>query len=518
SKSGNTIIVTQAVNSYLNITVSNQVLFATAINEISAKGVSYGNSTAKKDEKIMVEFLSPNTNKPLHLGHIRNGALGMSISKLLETTGARVIKANLINDRGIHIAKSMLAWKIWGNNNTPKSTGAKGDHFVGDWYVKFSQELDRNPELINQAQEMLKQWEDGNPDIIALWKKMNSWVYEGFNDTFKKLGLEFDQTYYESETYKLGKSVVAEGLKRNVFQKEKNNAITAILPADQFGVEKDGVNKKVTLIRPDGTSVYITQDLGTTKMKFEENNLTRAIFVVGSEQEYHFKVLFSLLSKLGFAWADKCYHLSYGMVYLPDGKMKSREGKTVDADDLFDSMKNLAIEEIEKRHKDNELSQTETEQRASAVALGAINYYLLQASSRQDIHFDPKTSISFDGNTGPYCQYTYARAYSILEKNKEMRETPDFSLLGNNEELLLIQKLINFPEQINIAANELNPVKLASAIYETAKAFNQFYQKHSILNEEVKPLAAARLELVRCTSSVIKKGLSLLNIETLNRM
>lgn len=506
-----------ATGPYLNVKIRNIELFSVAINNVLNKQLDFGNSLVNKSEKIMVEYLSPNTNKPLHLGHVRNGALGMSMSLILESSGAKVIKANLINDRGVHICKSMLSWKKWGDGATPESMKMKGDHFVGYWYVRYAKEAEKNPELENEIHEMLVKWEKGDPETVSLWKKMNAWVYEGYEETFKSLGLEFDKFYYESNTYKLGKELVETGVTKGIFRKDEKGAIVVDLPADEFGVEKDGTSKKATLIRKDGTSIYITQDLETARLKFEENNLTKSIYVVGSEQDYHFKVLFKLLNMLGFSWANNCFHLSYGMVYLPEGKMKSREGKVVDADDLVDGMIDLAKEEIKKRDKDNKLISEEIEKRAKVVADAAIKYYLLQYSPRQDIYFDPKSSISFEGNTGPYCQYTYARAKSILEK-ASIEKTADFSKLGNTEELILINKIMNFPLQLELAALDLNPTKVVQAIYEIAKAFNQFYQKHQVLNLDDEELVKARLYLVEATSIAIKKGLSLLNIGVLEKM
>ncbi len=506
-----------AAGPYLNIKIKNDVLFPTVIGEIFSQKEAYGNTKNLLSERIMTEYLSPNTNKPLHLGHLRNGALGMAVSNILEANGAKVIKSNLVNDRGIHICKSMIAWQKWGNDSSPQSMNMKGDHFVGYYYVKFSQEVKNDPNLDKEAQDMLIKWEHNDPETLELWQKMNAWVFAGFADTYAKLGLKFDVEYHESETYKLGKKLVDTGVQKGVFVQEPTGAITATLPEAEFGVEKNGALKKATLIRNDGTSVYITQDLETAKLKFDQFDLTQSIYVVGSEQDYHFKVLFQLLKMLGFPWAPKCHHLSYGMVYLPEGKMKSREGKVVDADDLIDEMKMLAKDEIIKRHTDKKLPESEIDSRASKVAIAAINYYLLQFSPRQDIHFDPKASLAFEGNTGPYCQYTYARAISILNKNDNTAKS-DLGLLGNDDELILLNKLVAFPTQIEEAARDYNPSKITTALYEIAKSFNQFYQKNQVLNLEDKPLSAARVELVNATAITIKKGLALLNIETLMEM
>ena len=508
-----------AAGPYINIKIKNEILFPSISQQIENENEKFGDSTELKAEKIMVEYLSPNTNKPLHLGHVRNGALGMATARILESANAQVIKADLVNDRGIHICKSMLAWQKWGNDETPESTNIKGDHFVGKYYVKYSIEAEKNPGLEKEAQEMLIKWEHDDPEIISLWKRMNSWVLEGFQETFAKFGWGFDKTYYESNTYKLGKQLVEDGVEKGIFTKEENGSITAALPAEEFGIEKDGTTKKATLIRKDGTSIYITQDLETTRLKFDENNLDKAIWVVGSEQDYHFKVLFKLLKMLDFAWADKCFHLSYGMVYLPEGKMKSREGKVVDADDLLTSMIELAAEEIKKRDPESKVSTIDLLERSRIVADAAIKYYLLQFSPHQDIHFDPKASLSFEGNTGPYLQYTYARATGILGKMAVDKSIePNLSLLGNLEELVIANKLIDFPDQIKHAIKELNPARVASATYEIAKAFNTFYQKHPVLNAENEELASARMMLVKSVAITIKKGLYLLNIQTLERM
>lgn len=508
-----------ATGPYINIKLKNEILFSDVINNVLVSGQQIGDSTTNSNERVMIEYMSPNTNKPLHLGHLRNGALGMAVANILQSSGAEVIKANLVNDRGVHICKSMLAWLKWGENSTPESWKMKGDHFVGHWYVKFAQELDNDPSLDAQAQEMLQKWEAGDPEVIDLWKKMNGWVLGGFSETYKTLNFDFDKEYFESNTYKLGKKMVEDGVNRGIFSRAENGSIVATLPEDEFGVEKDGALKKTTLIRADGTSVYITQDLETAKLKFNENNLTESVYVVGSEQEYHFKVLFKLLEMLGFSWAKKCFHLSYGMVYLPDGKMKSREGKVIDADELVAEMRGLAKEEIVKREANNDLDEDELNNRANIVADAAIKYYLLQFVSKQDIHFDPKASLSFEGNTGPYCLYTYARAKSILAKSgiDDFSEI-DFSALGTIEERVLINSLMNFDVSLQKAAEEMSPAKLVAAVYEIARAFNQFYHAQQVLNIDDLNLKKARLQLVESASIVIQKGLNLLNIQVIEKM
>jgi arginyl-tRNA synthetase len=469
----------------------------------------------------MVEYLSPNTNKPLHLGHLRNGALGMSVARLYEATGHWVVKANLINDRGVHICKSMLAWQRWGYESTPESVGKKGDHFVGNWYVRFAQEADRDADLENQVQQMLLLWEAGDRETVDLWKTMNDWVYDGFSRTYENFGLEFDVFYYESNTYKLGKDVIQKGLAAKVFAKDAHGNTVFQLPAKEFGQEKNGEAKKVTVLRPDGTSLYITQDIATSILKIEEHSLNFSIYVVGSEQEYHFKCLFQILADIGYEWAKDCYHLSYGMVYLPEGKMKSREGKIVDADDLIAEIKKLAENEIRQRNPQGTLSDNEVKSRAEKIGIGAVKFYLLRVRPTQSINFDPAESISFDGFTGPYCQYAYARIFGILGKAGSTGlelENVDFAQLGNPEEWQLLQKLIEFPAEVEGATRELNPSRVAVHIFNTAKAFNQFYNKHPVIKAENDKLVNARLALIKATAVVLKKGLNLLGIAVLENM
>ena len=506
---------------YLNIRLLPGVLFGEFCSEIISKNTKYGESSFGKGIRGMVEYLSPNTNKPLHLGHLRNGALGLSISRILETTGHRVVKANLVNDRGVHICKSMLAWKRWGIGSTPESEGLKGDHFVGSWYVRFAQEAVENQTLEDDVQTMLQQWEADDPETLKLWETMNTWVYDGFAETYKNFGLEFDVFFYESDTYKMGKDVIQKGLEEHVFSKDDHDNTVFHLPVAEFGQEKGGEAKKVTLLRPDGTSLYITQDVATSILKIEEHKLYFSIYVVGSEQEYHFKCLFQILDALGYEWAKDCHHLSYGMVYLPEGKMKSREGKIVDADILIAEMKKLAADEIRQRDPEGRLSDDEINHRAEKIGIGAVKFYLLRVRPTQTINFDPAESISFDGFTGPYCQYAYARISGILTKAQNSvtdLEGCDFSLLGNPEELLLLQKLIQFPEEIHDAVQGFNPSKIAVHIFNTAKAFNQFYNKHHVLRAGNETLVTARLALIKATAIVLKKGLNLLGIEVLENM
>ena len=506
---------------YLNLTVFPASLFGDICSEIISADSNYGESSTGHNKRVMVEYLSPNTNKPLHLGHLRNGALGMSVARLYKSTGHRVVKANLINDRGVHICKSMLAWQRWGDGSTPDSAGKKGDHFVGEWYVRFAREADRDADLENQVQQMLQQWESGDRDTVDLWETMNSWVYDGFSQTYRNFGLEFDVFYYESNTYKLGKDVIQKGLEAKVFVKDAHGNTVFQLPAKEFGQEKNGAAKKVTVLRPDGTSLYISQDIATSILKIEEHNLNFSIYVVGSEQEYHFKCLFQILAGLGYQWAQDCYHLSYGMVYLPEGKMKSREGKIVDADDLLDEIKKLAEEEIRRRDADEKLSDADVKNRAEKIGIGAVKFYLLRVRPTQSINFDPAESISFDGFTGPYCQYAYARIFGILEKAGPSHlnlESADFSQLGNTEELQLLQKLIEFPAEVEGAVSELNPSRVAVHVFNTAKAFNQFYNKHQVIQAGNEQLVSARLALIKAAAVVLKKGLNLLGIEVLENM
>jgi arginyl-tRNA synthetase len=515
------IVSAAAAGPYINFRLANRVFFGGVIDVILAAGGRYGDAPVGRDRRVMVEYLSPNTNKPLHLGHLRNAALGISVSRMLEATGHRLVKSILINDRGVHICKSMIAWERFGNGATPASEGVKGDHFVGKWYVRYAIESEKDSTLENSIQDMLKRWEEGDPQTVDLWKRMNQWVYDGFAETYRSFGMDFDVFYYESDTYKLGKDVIAEGMEKGVFTRDERGNTVYPLPEKQFGLEKNGASKKVTVLRPDGTSLYITQDIGTAILKVTQHHLDSSVYVVGSEQEHHFKCLFSMLAALGYAWASNCYHLSYGMVYLPEGKMKSREGKVVDADDLIAGMVELAEEEIRRRDPERKLSDAEVRQRAAVIGTGAIKYYLLRVRPTQSINFDPAESISFDGFTGPYCQYAYARIFGILEKagQRGMEGGPaDLALLGNIEELLLLKMLIQFPEEVASGVAEYNPSRVAVHVFNTAKAFNQFYNKHTVLQAGSNELTSARLALIRATAAVLKRGLNLLGIDVLENM
>lgn len=501
---------------YINLKLVNQAL-SSVIEEVLDKNDDFGKSEIGKRGKVMIEYLGPNTNKPLHLGHARNGSLGVAISNILKKTGFEVLKALIINDRGVHICKSMLAYQKWGENSTPESSRRKGDHFVGHWYVRYNQELQNNQELENEVQEMLKKWEEGDRETLTLWEKMNEWVYEGWKTTLLEMGFDFDVTDYESETYKLGKDIIESGIKKGIFEKNGNGAVIFNLSEEEFGLDKHGNAKKVTLIRPDGTSVYITQDIGTAVSRAEKNNLDRMIYVVGSEQAYHFQCLFKILKSLGYEWAKNLFHLSYGMITLPEGKMKSREGKVVDTDDLILEIKNLSKKEIRKR--DTKIKEDELEERAEKIAIGAIKFYFLRVGSNQDIEFNPEESVSFDGFTGPYCQYAYARIASILRKAEDIGKNINFEILGNNfEERELIKKIIKFPDLIKKSALEYNPSIIAVNAFETAQLFNKFYQKHPVLNAESEELRNSRLALIKAVQMTLKNGLNLLGIETLDKM
>jgi arginyl-tRNA synthetase len=515
------IVEFSAAGPYINLKIDGNVLFGDVCRHIIRKDSAYGSSDMDRSPRAMVEYLAPNTNKPLHLGHLRNGALGMAVANMYRATGHWVVKANLVNDRGVHICKSMLAWQRWGNGTTPQSEGIKGDHFVGKYYVRYAIEAEKDENLENEIQQMLQKWEAGDPETIELWKMMNGWVYEGFAETYRRFGLLFDVFYYESNTYKLGKNIIQQGLENKAFSVDQNGNTVFLLPEEEFGRDKNGELKRVTVLRADDTSLYISQDIGTAILKITDHNLDYSIYVVGSEQEYHFKCLFAILQALGYEWARHCYHLSYGMVYLPEGKMKSREGKIVDADDLITAVINLAAAEIRRRDPEDRLSEAEVINRAEIIGIGAIKFYLLRVRPNQSINFDPAESISFDGFTGPYCQYAYARIYGILEKARSSRKTlrePVFSSLGNAEEVQLLQKLVEFPQEVKSALEDLNPSRIAVHIFNTAKAFNQFYNKHPVLKAENEPLVEARLTLIKATAVVLKNGLDLLGVEVLENM
>jgi len=477
---------------------------------------------------VMVEFSSPNTNKPLHLGHIRNNLLGWSVASLLEANGHKVIKVNLVNDRGIHICKSMIAWQKSNLFETPSGTGIKGDHLVGKYYVEFNnlykQEVDRLTEngmsreeaeksapILKEAQEMLVKWESGDKEVVDLWRKMNGWVYEGFDVTYKKLGVSFDKTYYESETYLLGKKLVNEGLERGVFVKKDDGSVWCDLT-------EDGLDEKL-LLRSDGTSVYMTQDLGTAHQRYAGYKFDEHIYVVGNEQNYHFQVLKLLLKKLGCDWYDSIYHLSYGMVELPEGKMKSREGTVVDADDLIENMINTARETSLELGKLENMPDNEREELFEMLGLGALKYFIIKVDPRKTMLFDPKESIDFNGNTGPFIQYTHARIRSILRKADEQNLISSVTnALLNDKEIQIIKLLNIFPEKIKEAGKEHSPALIANYAYELAKEFNQYYHEISILKEEDPEIKSQRLVLIDLISKVLKKAMGILGISLPERM
>lgn len=479
---------------------------------------------------IMVEFSSPNTNKPLHLGHIRNNLLGWSVSRLLEANGHKVMKVNLVNDRGIHICKSMLAWLKTGNGETPESSGKKGDHLVGDYYVAFNEiykkevdeltaggmskeEAEKNAPSLKEAQEMLLKWEQGDPEVVALWKKMNSWVYDGFAKTYADLGISFDRTYYESQTYLLGKALVQKGLEMGIFETEADGSVWCDLTAD-------GLDRKL-LLRGDGTSVYITQDLGTAEQRFTEYHLDEHIYVVGNEQNYHFQVLKLILKKLGFDWSDNIYHLSYGMVELPEGKMKSREGTVVDADDLLEKMYNTARETSMELGKIDHMDEAEQDELFRTLSLGALKYFIIKVDPKKTMLFDPKESIDFNGNTGPFIQYTHARIKSILrkaaEKGLELCSVPSEVELSPKE-IRLIKLLDMYPDKVAEGGQAHSPAVIANYAYDLAKEFNQYYHDTPILREENQDLLRSRLALLSCVAKVLVKAMDILGIRLPERM
>lgn len=487
-------------------------------------------------KRVMIEFSSPNTNKPLHLGHIRNNLLGWSVSKLLEANGHEVIRVNLVNDRGIHICKSMLAWLRWGNGETPQSSGIKGDHLVGKYYVLFSNELkketkaiaaergisedeaERLSPILKEAQAMLVKWESGDKEIRELWAKMNGWVYEGFDKTYERMGISFHRTYYESNTYLSGKSLVNAGLERGIFERQEDGSVWCNL-------EPDGLDRKL-LLRGDGTSVYMTQDLGTAEQRYNEYKFDELIYVVGDEQNYHFKVLKLILKKLGFDWSDAIYHLSYGMVELPEGKMKSREGTVVDADDLIEKMYQTAKETSLELGKLGGISEQEQERLFEMIGLGALKYFILKVDPKKTMLFDPKESIDFNGNTGPFIQYTHARIKSILRKAKEngvIAGEESLSVPENFSELLpkeveIIKLLNSYPVRIKEAGDAHSPALVANFIYDLAKEFNQYYQSVSILKESDSQRLLFRLAMLKEIAFVLRKGMLILGIELPERM
>ena len=511
----------EAVGPYLNVRLDR----ASAAREILAEVLeggdvcTFGRPQTLAGKKITIEFSSPNTNKPLHLGHLRNNALGESLSRILKACGADVYKLCIINDRGIHICKSMLAYMEAGQGKTPQSEKIKPDHFVGDWYVQFNNMLKEDIKIgytetqapyMARAQELLVKWEAGDIETTALWKQMNSWAIEGMKETYKRTGISFDKFDFESENWLLGKEEVLKGLEKGIFYREADGAIAADLSGENL-------DKKI-LLRADGTSIYITQDFGTAIKRYETWPFNQMIYVVGSEQQYHFKVLFTLLDKLGYPWAKNLYHLSYGMVKLPDGKMKSREGTVVDADDLIDSLRDMALAQIAEKEREEKVG--DPAQVAEKIALGALHYFLLQTDSARDMMFDPKESLAFNGNTGPYLQYLGARISSMFRKKDEeiTVNAENFSLLTCDAEWEIIKTLASYPQAVANAAGSLEPSRLAAHLYELSKNFSRFYHECPVLGAEDEKLSNARLCLSKAVLKVLKDALHLINVPFLEAM
>lgn len=498
-----------SVKGFLNLSLSN--LYWKESLESIAANPDFG-QLPSTGRRIMVEFSSPNTNKPLHLGHVRNNLLGASVSNLLKAAGNEVIKATLVNDRGVHICKSMYAWKERFNGATPESSGKKGDHLVGDCYVEFAKMEKEDPSVMDKVHEMLVKWEEADPAVRALWQMMNEWVFAGFEQTYKALGISFDKTDYEHDTYLLGKELVQKGLDMGVFVRDPDGSVWCDLTSD-------GLDRKL-LLRSDGTSVYITQDLGTAERRFSEHKLDSLIYVVGDEQNYHFQVLKLILKKLGFSWADCIYHLSYGMVELPEGKMKSREGTVVDADDLIEKMYQEAKETSEESGKLAEMPEEEKERLYRIIGLGALKYFILKVDPKKKMLFNPKESIDFNGNTGPFIQYTHARIQSILRKAAEAGRKAavarDAEL--SPKEIRIVQQLSSYPQKVAEAAAAYSPALIANYCYELAKEFNQYYHDTSILREPDGKLLEMRLELISDTAAVLRAGMGILGIELPDRM
>ena len=514
------------IKGFLNLVVD--ASFWTARFKEIVETENYGMAPAS-GRTIMIEYSSPNTNKPLHLGHIRNNLLGYSVATILKANGHNVIKVNLVNDRGIHICKSMLAWQLYGGGETPETSGMKGDHLVGKYYVEFDKhykaeikelvaggmsedETKKSAPIMVGAQEMLRKWEAKDPEVYALWEKMNGWVYEGFDVTYKALGIDFDKVYYESQTYLLGKSLVEDGLQKGVFFRKEDNSVW-------IDLEADGLDQKL-LLRGDGTSVYMTQDLGTALSRFEENKLDDMIYVVGNEQNYHFQVLKLVLKKLGYEWSDNIFHLSYGMVELPEGKMKSREGTVVDADDLIADMIGTAREMSNELGKLDGASEEEAAAISEMVGLGALKYFILKVDPKKTMLFDPRESIDFNGNTGPFIQYTHARICSVLRKANEAGITTEgytsAELLG--EEIELIKALSEYPAVVRAAGQQFAPSVITAYAYDLAKQFNGYYHDHSILKEENVATRSLRLQLASEVARVIRSAMSLIGISVPERM
>ncbi len=485
---------------YVNVRLSRPAYTATVLKALFDGAALKTDS--RSGRRVMVEFSAPNTNKPLHLGHLRNDALGESISRILDAAGAEVRKVNLINDRGIHICKSMLAYEKFAGGSTPEAAGTKPDHFVGDYYVRFNQWAKEEPEAEERARELLQRWEEGDEKVVSLWRTMNGWTMEGILATYERTGISFDKIYYESDLYQAGRTEVLRGLDEGVFYRDEKGTIWVDL-------EDIGLDKKV-LLRGDGTSLYLTQDIGTAMTRYREWPFDQLVYVVGSEQRYHFTVLFSVLQRLGMEWADSLYHLAYGMVNLPEGKMKSREGTVVDADDLLDRLRDLALEEI--REKERESLIANPEATAEAIALGALHYYVLQTSPGKDMIFDPKESLSFTGNTGPYLQYTGARISSMMRKHGEEIPAPgaiDPAVLKEDDEWELVKLIGDFPDVLDQAAEGLNPSVVVNYLYEVGRVFSKYYHDHPIVTQEDPSLRDARVVLAEAVRRTLRRGLEL---------
>ena len=514
------------VQGFLNIVIADK--YYTDIFEEAYQNKSFGQHQLEDEKAIMVEYSSPNTNKPLHLGHIRNNLLGYSVAEILKASGNKVYKTQIINDRGIHICKSMLAWQKFGDGETPESTSLKGDKLVGNYYVKFDQEYKKEIEalvadgmaedeakkqapLMLEAQEMLRKWEAGDEEVVALWKKMNQWVYDGFAETYDNLGVDFDSYYYESDTYLLGKDVVEEGLEKGIFYKKEDGSVW-------IDLTDEGLDEKLVL-RADGTAVYMTQDIGTAIQRVKDfPDISGMVYTVGNEQDYHFKVLFLILQKLGYDWAQQLYHLSYGMVDLPSGKMKSREGTVVDADDLMTEMTETAREISEELGKLDGMSAEEKDKLYRTIGMGALKYYILKVDPKKRILFDPKESVDFNGNTGPFIQYTYARIQSILRKADFDFTQPNYTGTLEAKEKDLIKKMLEYPAVINLAAHTFSPAIIANYTYDLVKEYNSFYQSVSILGEIDEDKKMFRVQLSDKIGQIIQHAFSLLGIAVPERM
>lgn len=515
------------IKGFLNIVIEPE-FWCKTLNHI-AETPDFGFKKATPDsELVMIEYSSPNTNKPLHLGHVRNNLLGYSLSLIMKANGYKVVKTNIVNDRGIHICKSMLAWEKWGNGITPEKAGKKGDHLIGDFYVMFDkhykdevkqlvaqgmdeEEAKNKAPLMQEAREMLKKWEAGDESVRSVWRMMNQWVYDGFDITYKRLGVDFDKIYYESETYLEGKAKVLEGLEKGIMYKKEDGSVWADLTAD-------GLDHKL-LLRSDGTSVYMTQDIGTAKLRYQDYPIDKMIYVVGNEQNYHFQVLSLLLDKLGFKWGKDLVHFSYGMVELPEGKMKSREGTVVDADDLMDEMINTAKETSAELGKLEDCSPEDADEIARIIGLGALKYFILKVDPRKNMTFNPKESIDFNGNTGPFIQYTYARIRSLLRKVAAAGiEYSDAVAEPNDKEIAIIQKIADFPAIVEEAGKTYSPALIANYVYDLVKEYNQFYHDYPILREADEAKRKFRIKLSDVTGDIIRKATGLLGIEVPERM